>query len=299
MNGDNRTVAGVVGGAFALAMGAFLVSEVKNVTPAQAQAAGATAAQKGAPASPMPSLLAPAPPADSAAVDRTVKAFQAQVAPPPPPEKVPAIEFASAVQPGDHPGPGDVVRTIRPFAHWTLVCDALTGKRQICFLEQQVKAADGVALTWQVAQTADGHVMTILKMPPDVSDAGLKLSFGGFDRVERSMRCDASACLVILPFEGRIADWITSESSVAFGFDRGGKPYSFTASLEGFQQAVAAIPRGKAPEPAPAEAATRTPQPYGATARHERRCTDPRTTLSAWCRSRQMASRRTSEGPQQ
>ncbi|SDR63325.1 Invasion protein IalB, involved in pathogenesis [Rhizobiales bacterium GAS113] len=270
MSRNNRTIAGVVGGALALAMGAFLVSGLRNATPAQAQsrpaAAGATAAPKGAPASPIPSLLAPAPPADRAAVDRTVKAFQAQAAPTPPPEKVPAIEFASAVQPGDHPGPGDVVRTIRPFVHWTLVCDALTGKRQVCFLEQQVKAADGVALTWQVAQTADGHVMTMLKMPPDVSDAGLKLSFGGFDRVERAMRCDASACLVILPFEGRVADWITSEPAVTFGFDRAGKPYTFTASLEGFKQAVDAIPRGKSVETA-VEATTQAPQSQAGKAR--------------------------------
>ncbi|SEF01354.1 Invasion protein IalB, involved in pathogenesis [Rhizobiales bacterium GAS188] len=246
-------VASVIAGALVLGAGGVLVSWllIKGVTAAQAQSAPPPSTASSTPVSSRASA-----PSDSAAVDHTVKAFQAQIAPPPPPppQKVPAIEFASAVQPGDHPGPGEVVRTIRPFSHWTLVCDAFTGKREVCFLEQQIKAADGVALTWQVARTADGHVMMILKMPPDVSAGGLKLSFGGFERVEHALRCDASACLVILPFEGRIADWITSESSVAFGFDRSGKPYTFMASLDGFRQAVDAIPHAKAPEPAAATA---------------------------------------------
>jgi len=183
------------------------------------------------------------------AVQHTVKAFQDQSPPPPPAEKSPVIQFASAVMPGEHPGPGEFIRTIRPFAMWTLICDTLTGKRQVCFLEQQVKASDGVSLTWQIAQTADGHVMMVMKAPSDISQTdGLKISFGGFERTERGLRCDSASCVLLLPFEGRVAEWITSEPTVTFALERNGKPYALIASMDGFKQAVDAIPKGETRE---------------------------------------------------
>ena len=196
---------------------------------------------------------------NTGAVEQTVKAFQEQVTPPV--EKPPVVvEFASAVRPGEHPGPGELVRSIRTFVHWTLVCDALTGKRQVCFLEQRVVAPDGTALTWQVAQTADGHVMIILKAPATISEStGLKLSFGGFERTEKALRCDASACISLMPFEGRVAEWMTSEPTVGFGFEANGRPYEFTMSMDGFKQAMDAIPRAVS-----VETAARAPEPEGA-----------------------------------
>jgi invasion protein IalB len=154
--------------------------------------------------------------------------------------------------------------------HWTLVCDALTGKRQVCFLEQRVTASDGTSLNWQVAQTADGHVMMIVKAPAGISEAaGLKLSFGGFERTEKGLRCDASSCISLMPFEGRVAEWMTSEANVGFGFETNAKPYQFTMSMDGFKQAVDAIPRG-----APVDTASRDPETQDGrtkvrTARHQ------------------------------
>jgi invasion protein IalB len=196
-------------------------------------------------------------PSGGGAVEHVTKAFQDQVAPRAPVEKPPVFEFASAVQPGEHPGPGEFVRTIRTYVHWTLVCDALIGKRRICFLEQRVAADDGASLTWQIAQTVNGHVMMILKAPAGISEtAGIKLSLSGFERTETALHCDASGCLAVLPFEGRAAEWITSEASVGFGFEANGRPYQFTMSMDGFKQAVDSIPRA-----APAKAAARRPEP--------------------------------------
>ena len=229
----------------------------KLVAPAQAQttarpsSSGAQAAQSAQGERPQMTTA----PSGGGGVEHTIKAFQDQVAPPAPVEKPPVVEFASAVRPGEHPGPGELVRTIRTFVHWTLVCDALTGKRQVCFLEQQVRASDGVSLTWQVAQTADGHVMMILKVPAGITEAaGIKLSFGGFERTERGLRCDASSCVSVTPFEGRVAEWMTSEANVGFGFEANGHAYQFTMSMEGFKQAVDAIPR------APVKTASRVPE---------------------------------------
>jgi len=217
------------------------------VTSAYAQNA------KSAPPVPMQPAQNLAPPASpnagtsdaaSAAVKHAEDAFQGSNTPPPPVVKAPIVELASAVHREDNPGPGELVRTIRRYVHWVQVCDTLLGKRQVCFLEQRVVAGDGVGLTWQVAQSVDGHVKTILRAPLGIAqDAGVKVSFGGFDHVEKSLLCEKGECAAVLPFEGRVGEWMMSEPEVVFGFVFNNRPYEFKMSLDGFRQALDAIPK--------------------------------------------------------
>ena len=177
----------------------------------------------------------------------------------------PAV-FASAMEPGDMAKPGDFIRTIRPFGSWTPVCDeAIPKRRRVCFLEQAMEGGDGAMFVWQISGTVDGRVMMIVKGPGDLyGPAGIKMSFYDFEQTVTDPVCTASAgCVMILPFQGMISEWVAREPNIDFPVVRNGIAVPFSGAMDGFKEALAVVAKpdtavpGAAGEPQKALAANR------------------------------------------
>lgn len=171
-------------------------------------------------------------------------------APPTTPTVQSRMEFVSAVQPGDKVAPGDLVRTIRPFNGWSLICDQLLGRKRVCQLQASARTDQGGVVTWDIApvkaigpkgETIE-RPMSLLRIPRDArSEGGVSIGVEGLERSGRIDGCDATGCASGSLFEGKLVELVAGAASVTVSFDRGGKRERATIAMAGFKEAVQGI----------------------------------------------------------
>jgi invasion protein IalB len=206
----------------------------------------------------------------------------AQIAPaangPSVPNSQSRVNFVSAVQPGDKVAPGDLVRTIRPFNHWSLICDQLLGRKRVCQLQTSARTDQGGTVTWDIAPVkatgpkgeAIERPMSLLRLPRDAQpEGGVSIGVEGLERATRIDGCDAAGCASGSLFEGKLVELVAGTSTVTVSFDRGGKRERAIIAMAGFKEAVEAIGTKDAGAPVvvmPREPGTATAQPVTAKA---------------------------------
>ncbi len=188
------------------------------------------------------------------------------------------LEFVSAVQPGDKVAPGDLVRTIRPFNGWSLICDQLLGRKRVCQLQTSARTDQGGVVTWDIAPVkatgpkgeAIERPLSLLRIPRDArSEGGVSIGVEGLERPGQIDGCDATGCASGSLFEGKLVELVAGASSVTVSFDRGGKRERAVIAMDGFKEAVQGIGTRDAGAPVvvmPREPGTATAQPATAKA---------------------------------
>lgn len=188
------------------------------------------------------------------------------------------VNFVSAVQPGDKVAPGDLVRTIRPFNNWSLICDQLLGRKRVCQLQTSARTDQGGAVTWDIAPVkatgpkgeAIERPMSLLRLPRDAQpEGGVSIGVEGLERAARIDGCDAAGCASGSLFEGKLVELVAGASTVTVSFDRGGKRERAIIAMAGFKEAVEGIGTKDAGAPVvvmPREPGTATAQPATAKA---------------------------------
>ncbi len=190
-----------------------------------------------------------------------------------PPNAQSPVEFVSAVQPGDKVAPGDLVRTIRPFNGWSLICDQLLGRKRVCQLQTSARTDQGGVVTWDIAPVkANGpkgeaieRPLSLLRIPRDARpEGGVSIGVEGLERSGPIDGCDATGCASGSLFEGKLVELVAGASSVTVSFDRGGKRERADIAMAGFKEAVQGIGTRDAGAPVvvmPREPGTATAQP--------------------------------------
>lgn len=183
------------------------------------------------------------------------------------------VEFVSAVQPGDKVAPGDLVRTIRPFNGWSLICDQLLGRKRVCQLQAAARTDQGGVVTWDIAPVkatgpkgeAIERPLSLLRIPRDARpEGGVSIGVEGLERAERIDGCDAAGCASGSLFEGKLVELVAGASSVTVSFDRSGKRERAIIAMSGFKEAVQGIGTRDAGAPVvvmPREPGSATAQP--------------------------------------
>lgn len=186
------------------------------------------------------------------------------------------VEFVSAVQPDDKVAPGDLVRTIRPFNGWSLICDQLLGRKRVCQLQASARSDQGGVVTWDIApvkalgpkgETIE-RPLSLLRIPKDAQpESGVSIGVEGLERPGRIDGCDATGCASGSLFEGKLVELVAGASSVTVSFERGGKRERAIVAMAGFKEAVQGIGTKDAGAPVvvmPKEPGTAPAQPAAA-----------------------------------
>ncbi|WP_176936835.1 invasion associated locus B family protein [Bradyrhizobium brasilense] len=203
----------------------------------------------------------------SPALSGSPPSVPSQAASEPTPKAALGFEWASVFEQGKQVAPGDYTRTIRPFLDWTQICDAVKGRRRLCYLET-VAREGGSMISWRIALAKDGRSMALFILPPDSGSAeGVTVEFGGLSRLVKPLVCDKVVCVATFPVSGPMVGLLARETSARIGFERVGQPIVVEAGLRGVGQALADLtPRPPSPQlkPKPKTATTGAVPPQAA-----------------------------------
>lgn len=139
---------------------------------------------------------------------------------------------------------GDIRRTFRPFANWTLVCDEnLKARTKICNVTQNIVDQTGATVfSWSLAASEGGKPVFLLRTPSSVGAGGkvlIQLSRGPPLEVMVN-GCDHAVCVATTPVGPRMRDEIRRAEPVIIEYIAG-DPIRLLAPLFGLEKAVAAI----------------------------------------------------------
>ncbi len=140
---------------------------------------------------------------------------------------------------------GDRLLINRTFHAWTLKCAMqISRNEKICAIHQTINESGPDRFAWQLATNSSGKPVVVFEFSAEAdADPGLQISIAGFDKSipATDWSCEATRCTGSMPIIGPVSSWFTNTSQIRFTYRKSGVPFTVTAAMTGFEQAVTAL----------------------------------------------------------